>query len=186
MTSVFPRKDNQFEAESARLFATLAEANRLRRTAERHEGTDLGSTPNHINFSTKGNSWPYRLFGWGNPELSHTWTIGAEAILSIPSPAHPEALLVNARLTPLCGPGISYQTVQIEVAGTPVGEWVVHGTGHYFCIVWPRLFGKDRIDLRFAIPGARSPHEIGLNNDSRVLGLMFHDIWLSPLTSVSI
>ena len=142
--------------------------------------------PGHISFAANGNSWPYRLFGWDNPEATHTWTIGTESFLRIPTPRHPEPLLINARITPFTSPSSTIQAVGIHVGDDDIAHWTVTCPGHYFCIVWPRLFQEPGLDLRFSIPDARSPQSEGMSDDHRMLGLMFHDLWLQPLTAVSI
>lgn len=142
--------------------------------------------PYHIDFTANGNSWRYRLFGWDNPETFHSWTSGHEAFLRVPTPRHPQPLLLNARLEPFASPRCSYLNVGILVGHEQIGTWTVACPGHYFCIVWPRFFTGEHLDICFSIPAARSPRSEGMSDDPRVLGLMFRDVWLTPLTPVSI
>mgnify|MGYP003675249890 CR=1 FL=1 len=140
----------------------------------------------YLDFSKAGNSTPFRVFGWDNPENDYTWTIGTEAYLLVPTRRCHSPLLLNVRLDSFRHDSISEQPVVIEANRTEIAHWSVKNFGHYFALIPSRFCTGKELEVRFSIPEACSPREVGAADDDRQLGLRFEALWISTADGVPV
>ena len=136
-----------------------------------------------IGFDTGENSGPYLEHGWSSPDAQGTWTLSPEAELVLNLdwvPAAPALLTVDAdAFTPPQQPVLDTTVV---VNGTAVGQWrfAAGEVRHPRTLLVPAEVLKLRAPLhlvfRFADP--KSPRELGLSWDPRLLGLFVHTVRL--------
>ncbi|GEM_PF-557933 len=121
------------------------------------------------------------------------WSSGAKDVVSIRSRAtlalrlHPETrnmkgpLQLELLLRPFLGHGaLATQRVQLDVDGTPAGEWVLEQE-EALSIALDAAWREDlHLELDFRFPDATSPAQLGMNADERLLG-----VYLGAITLVS-
>jgi hypothetical protein len=149
--------------------------------------TTVSADPiDYLDFSQSGNSAPCRLFGWDNPENDFTWTIGTEAYLLVSTPQNHTPLFLNVRLDSFRYDSLFEQPVIIQANDTEIARWSVKAFGHYFALIPARFCTGGELQLRFSIPEACSPREVGAADDDRQLGLRFEALWMSPADGVPV
>jgi hypothetical protein len=80
-----------------------------------------------IDFRRGRNSAPYRDFGWGRPQPTHTRMTDARATVRLRAridPTHDYELVLEAQLDSVSPPAAGPARVRVEVNGVPVGELV--------------------------------------------------------------
>jgi hypothetical protein len=148
---------------------------------------DQSSSPPEVPYGTKivfgqgGNSEPYKLSGWSKTEEKFTWSEGTTARLRIPVPAVADTVSLKMRMAALIKPPeLPFQPVEIYVNDQKIAEWQVDNTAEFVAVIPPDLTkrGGD-LTISIKIPKATSPKALGLNADTRVLGICCLDLELS-------
>lgn len=130
-----------------------------------------------IDFTDGHSSDPYLMTGWSTPGQGGRWTDGRSAALVVPLAAdRVTALSLRMRFQPYIKPAQERQRVVVRLNGKVVAQW---------------QFTKDQVETRelalpltdiqpppvprlhiqFDFPDARSPRELGISDDTRLLGI---------------
>jgi len=138
-------------------------------------GSVLGQV---INFTP--DSERYRVSGWSKTEGNFAWTEGNSARLALPIPADAGALTVQMSLRGLIQPPtLPSQPVEVYVNDQKVADWQVAETAAFTVEIPAELTkGAELLNLEFRIPKATSPKALGMNADTRVLGICAYSIEL--------
>ena len=163
----------------------------LRPSRREGEGPDSGGmllydrleTQNFNNFRLDvGSSADTRFLfgGWWDAERSDgftfRWAKGAESSLLVPLKESVDYRL-HVRCAPFGYPGSDDQVMQVHVNGVPVDTVVLREGFHDYEVVLPqRVIRAGVNDLRFSYRYAKSPREVGLSPDARVLAVRFDTI----------
>jgi hypothetical protein len=125
-----------------------------------------------IDFRLNGNARSMKIYGWDRGERGGSWTLGRTARLAIPVDGleSPARLVVNARgMAPRRQDRL---TLAVSVNGQPVGSYEFRHRSGY------RTFAFDLPDdvaspvvVDFEIDEPRSPRQLGLSDDPRLLGV---------------
>jgi hypothetical protein len=178
--------------DDARTLGVAMKAIFLYETAEMPKTADYDwGTP--IDFSSGGNYLSFQGIGWSDHyEDDFTWSSGNTSSLIIPIRKTSANVELKAVFRPLTVPGkLEGQVVKVFVNDTFVGEWVAGGHSK----IWDRimrnrgfeehtilipnnLLTNDPMKITFDLPNAAAPKELGLNWDTRVLGIAMRSIVL--------
>lgn len=118
--------------------------------------------------------------GWSYAEEWGTWTEGREAELKffVTRPVL-KPLRVTAAIRSL-----AQQRVDIEVNGELVSSSIVTEQQETLSFdIKSKLYAPGFVNIVVRSPDARSPREMGLGSDSRVVGLGFKDLVIAPVSS---
>jgi hypothetical protein len=131
-----------------------------------------------LSFGKAGNFKPYQDGGWAITNSGDiTWTSGPETGLSLPLPEPSAAVRMSARLKPMLAPGrLERQRVSVSVNGREVTQWELTTNDFQDLeLLIPREYftGKGNTLIRFQLPDARSPAELGVGPDLRPIALAF-------------
>ncbi len=127
-----------------------------------------------IVFGATGNVEPYLGAGWSGPEDKIHWTNGHAATLYLPTSEPGTDLTMKARIGAFTSPGkLNSQTIRVLINRHEVATWELTSNFRIFQTPVPKaLFaGTDTTEITFDMPDATAPIAIGVNNDSRTLGL---------------
>lgn len=140
--------------------------------------------PATLDYTLPGNHASYNLFGFSEPEEKWTWTEASVAALAFAAPKTERAieltLEASALLTRLNPHG---QRTRIFVNNVAVGEMTFGEAPQHFSLkiapdIWNRRSPQRII---FELPDAMAPAVAGGSGDTRVLGLQFYKLTLSPV-----
>jgi hypothetical protein len=152
--------------------------------AARHRRSWAYRPGDAIDFKKGGNGSQYQGKGWSWPEEYGTWTDGdrADLILQLDQPpAGPLQLVLRGKA--FVTPAWPRQDVTVLANDRQIGLWTFTGepTGAQRSAAIPATLLDSRylkLSLRIADP--RSPLSAGLSADPRRLGILVHDVRLSP------
>ena len=130
--------------------------------------------------------------GWGVPEADGVWSSGTHAEITI----DPRELLrvvqgarLNFEVNSLVTAEHPHQRIQISVNGVAAGthEVVFPNSQIQFDVVVPAadMTSSNGIHIAFDLPDAVSPQSIGMNSDTRVLGIQLQTLTASPVDQAS-
>lgn len=135
-----------------------------------------------IIFGYGGDAERHMIRGWSALEPDYTWTSDHVALLGflLGESGAPVNLIVKtgAMIHP---PDIPFQVVDVYADQIKIATWRVSDVATYTAPI-PRKFtsGPEHpLFIRFEIPAAVSPKELGLKDDDRKLGLMMGEATLS-------
>ncbi len=135
-----------------------------------------------ITFGYEGDAVPYQAEGWSPAEKGFTWTVGNRASLLIPKPAVGDyhIRMVVGTFAPEERP---WQRVEISLGDTMLSSEVVVRLTELNVWIPCKVIAvtPDPMPLRFNLPDAARPCDIGPYKDDRVLGLSFRTLDLSPI-----
>jgi hypothetical protein len=122
----------------------------------------------------------YRVSGWSKTEGNFAWTEGSSARLALPIPVDAGPLTVKMTLLGLTQPpALPFQPVEVYVKDRKVAEWQVSASAQFTAEIPAELTkGTKTLNLEFRIPKATSPKALGMNTDTRVLGICAYSIEL--------
>jgi hypothetical protein len=122
----------------------------------------------------------YRVSGWSKTEGDFAWTDGTSARLALPIPADTGPLTVKMTLRGLIQPPtLPSQPVEVYVNDQKVADWQVSDTAAFTGEIPAELTkGAGTLNLEFRIPKATSPKALGMNTDTRILGICGYSIEL--------
>ena len=111
---------------------------------------------------------------WNNREDWGTWSRGKEMVLTLPLPTTPaQSLTLTLTLRAFVNGAIPKQTLQVSSEGKVLGEFYLSKfEGNTIKLDIPnssRQKGYIALDLK--VPNAASPSSIGMDEDSRILGI---------------
>jgi hypothetical protein len=139
-----------------------------------------------IDFSDLYDSRCFMRSGWSHTEPWGVWTDGPIAEMSFrPDTESNRPLILRARVKPFLSGVHDRLSVQVAAGGQQVAEWTFGRGAHkqtwYTAEIPPRA-GAERgrpLDISFSIDAPRSPAELGLSDDLRLLGLGFLKLSIS-------
>ena len=125
---------------------------------------------------------PFMRQGWGGKESWGFWTNGGDASLAFRLPGRSRTdLLLEADAIAFATPTHS-QMVEVFANNIKVGEWSFSvskpPTTQRLVIPAKALGNSEILTIRFHLPDAISPREVGVNEDRRVLGLGLRSVLL--------
>lgn len=135
-----------------------------------------------IDFGSHGNSQGFALTGWSVPEATETWAIGTASRIVLPRPSTPAAYVVVLRLRPHVITGkIEAQRLGVTVNGTMLDAFTLtHATTRACVIPWSVVTARPKLEIDFAMPDAARPTNLANSTDSRLLGVAFTSLRLTP------
>ncbi|WP_353201798.1 hypothetical protein [Polynucleobacter sp.] len=109
---------------------------------------------------------------WNNREDWRVWSRGKDVALTLPLPIN-QAKLLTINLRAFVNGAITAQTVQISSDGEMLGNYsLIKFEDNLIQLDVPAsVKHKGYITLEFKLPNAASPSSIGMDDDSRVLGI---------------
>ena len=113
--------------------------------------------------------------GLSGPEDPGTWTDGPVVAAAIPLQHPPSGdLLLTIEGYPFAHPAHEPISVRVNVNGSPVAEWHldINVTRYRARIPSAVVQGRDQLDILLEINRPGVPKDLGLNPDTRALGLM--------------
>jgi hypothetical protein len=136
---------------------------------------------NAIRFQHRADSRGYMGHGWSWHETTGVWTEGPVAeLLFLIEPKSDGPLEVRILLTPFVAGGHS-QRIAISVNGVELCEWNFRGHEEPIA-VWrkltiPALLARsDELAMLVHVTSPMSPKQVGISDDTRSLGVKFHEM----------
>jgi hypothetical protein len=157
------------------LQSLLALASRSQDTTLRYR---LGE---EINFGDPYDSRCFMLGGWSITERWGTWTHGHRAELSLRLEADtPERLILSAEIRPFLASAHTRLGVAVTCCGRLAANWKFEAPAkvEWRSAVLPS-HANEPLKIAFDIDSPRSPHELGVGEDRRPLGLGFIKMMMS-------
>ena len=145
------------------------------------DGTPVLAYGTKVSFGQGGGSERYRESGWSKTEEKFTWTEGTVAILKMKVPATTDSVTLKMRLASLVKePALPFQPVEVEINGQKMADWQVSNVAE-FAVAIPRDITKkgSEVTVTLKTPKATSPKALGINVDTRILGVCCLDLELS-------
>jgi hypothetical protein len=137
---------------------------------------------------TPGPGRRYLRDGWSGQEPGGIWSTGSASTLAlrVDSGLQSGPLAIEFHLTPFLAPGHSAVTVRLSANGRPVEAKEFSGTSpesRVWSVVLPKGTVSDNqgLELTFKVQSPASPASLGLSGDLRPLGVMLHELRLSPV-----
>ncbi|HEV8184675.1 MAG TPA: hypothetical protein VGP40_01880, partial [Chthoniobacterales bacterium] len=132
-------------------------------------------------FGGRKNGQLYKGSGWNGAEPGFTWTGKDPAALKfkLEPTNRPLALrlVTNGNTHP---PSLLVQPTQVYANGRQIAEWQVDVLAEYTAEIPAGVVGPDGIlTLEFVSKNATSPRELGVNTDSRLLGIACYELILT-------
>jgi len=132
-------------------------------------------------FGGRQNGELYKVSGWNGAEPGFTWTGKDPAVLKFKlEPINrPLALklVTNGNTHP---PSLLVQPTQVYANGRQIAEWQVDVRADYIAEIPTGVVGPDGIlVLEFVSKNATSPRKLGVNTDSRLLGIACYELVLT-------
>jgi hypothetical protein len=134
-----------------------------------------------IEFKTGGDSETYRVSGWSKTEAEFTWTEGTAAKLALPISNSSNGLTLRITMSALIHPPeLTSQPVELYANGEKLSAWEVGDTAEFVATI-PADMTKagGTLALEFKTPKATTPKALGVNADSRILGICVRSLQLT-------
>jgi hypothetical protein len=165
------------------LAITAAEADEERSAARLPPGHESSHSKTYrlgtvLNLGLSGGAQRYKGPGWYPPERHFVWTARGPAVLEFDLPPRERPLRLKMRLAGLTHPELlPAQPTEIYANGSKIAERLVAAPAEHEILIPERALKEDgRLRLELRAPTATTPRVLGLNNDSRVLGVQVHDL----------
>lgn len=132
-------------------------------------------------FGARQNAEWYKGSGWNGAEPAFTWTGKDPAVLKfkIEPPQAPLTLTLKAQGNTL-PPRLLAQTTRVYANKQQIAEWKVDEMGEYTAQIPVSIIGPDGLlTIELATENATSPKELGVNTDSRTLGIACYELLLT-------
>lgn len=113
----------------------------------------------------KANASKYCASGFSYNEESFTWTDGLAAVMSFTISDK------NLVLEYTCAPFNGSQHIILYANDLQIADYILTAEGDKKVSIPPECLGSGALNLRFELPDARSPKELGMGEDSRTLGI---------------
>lgn len=139
-----------------------------------------------INFGAKGDSERFRGEGWSHTETAFTWALGPRARLQLKVPWNNRALGVRMRLAGMHKlPELPFQVVELAANDTVVATWQVSRTADFIAVIPPDVLAKkSALNLELRFQNATSPQALGLNADTRPLGVSCFEMQITKAVAI--
>lgn len=139
-----------------------------------------------INFGAKGDSERFRGEGWSHTETAFTWALGPRARLQLKVPWNNRPLGVRMRLGGMHKlPELPFQVVDLAANDTVVATWQVSRTTDFTAVIPPDVLAKKRsLNLELRFQNATSPQALGLNADTRPLGVSCFEMQITKAVAI--
>jgi hypothetical protein len=133
-----------------------------------------------IEFKSGSNSERYRVSGWSAAEPNFTWSEGTSAKVALPIGANAGALTLKLTTAALIkGPELPFQPVEVYANGKKIADWQVGDVAEFSATIPADMTTDTRaLTIEFRTPKAVSPKSLGLNSDTRALGICVHSLEL--------
>lgn len=134
------------------------------------------SLPVEFNFGEKGNAASIKGAGWSYPEPEFTWTYGKTAELTLPISTNSiKDLKVTVSASPLVsGENLKEQLVIVRSNGVELNQWTMDHDGEYVVDIPSNHIRDGVLTIDFEIPKATTPSSLGIDQDTRILGMSVH------------
>lgn len=131
-----------------------------------------------INWSTQEDIYKFDPGGWSSSESTHTWTIGREATLSISLEKLPEKdLEMKLTLTPFTVPNkLDEQMIEVYINDNYIQTFSAKTYGEYSIEIPLKYIETPLINIKLSISNPTVPASLGIDDDSRELGIALHSI----------
>lgn len=140
----------------------------------------LGSV---VRFGIGEDAARYKLSGWYSAERNFTWMGETAAVLGfkLQEQLSGRPLRLRATLgTNTVPPQLPSQPTLVYANGQQIAEWHVDRFADYTVIIPAELLGPDQpLSIEFRTPKATSPKALGVNEDSRKLGVALHELQIT-------
>ncbi len=135
-------------------------------------------------FKTGGSGLMFLKSGFSNPEETHVWTDGLEAVVSFETTQTETDLTLSLKAAPFARASLGDdQSCEVSFDGKQVSTWklVGHPTGQPFTAIIPKELVKPgkAAQLSFKFNKLTSPKLAGESADGRLLGLSFQQMEIS-------
>ncbi len=130
-----------------------------------------------IRFGKGGNAYNYQIEGWSEPEEGFTWSNGNMASIFIPIRTSDADLMLNFRIFPFVSDKLKQQDINILVNKQKLGDLKIKAEGEYEIKIPNKYITGSSLLIQFEFPNACSPAQLGVNEDTRKLGVAFK--WIS-------
>ncbi|MBD1869717.1 hypothetical protein H6F95_20925 [Cyanobacteria bacterium FACHB-471] len=147
----------------------------------------LGDT---ISFSANAHPMVFYSLGWAKPEDWGTGTLGKDARLVMQVDGSPASNAVELSAIARAFVNEEHPKLDVEVIvnGEEVGQWeFVYGEsadGERKAVIPADLVAKQNpLEIVFKMPNAKSPAELGISSDGRVLGLGIYELRLDNVSN---
>ncbi len=132
----------------------------------------------NIDFSRTGNGAAFMKAGWSDPEANETWSVDGASTLAVPAPEQRASYFMMLKLRPHIAAGrLPSQRLRVTVNGAEIAQFTLTKPATRACrIPWSVISGRTVLDIRFDLPDAASPADIGTGTDQRALGIAFAGI----------
>lgn len=131
-----------------------------------------------LSFGKDGDSERFRTSGWSHTEDQQTWTDGNVALLEFSGLPPSQALTLTMTLVGLTKPPeLPAQPVTVFANGKQIADWQVSDKHQYTASIPADIVDQTgKLRLEFRMPKATSSKSLGINEDSRTLGVAVTDI----------
>jgi hypothetical protein len=133
-----------------------------------------------IEFGEGGTSEIYRVSGWTGTGKgkTFTWSEGTSAKLALPIPAGSGELTIKMRMGGLVHPpDLLFQPVEVYANGQKIADLQVGEFADFEASIPAAIPNPGgTIEIEFRIPNATSPKSLGVNSDTRDLGIFVAQI----------
>jgi hypothetical protein len=128
--------------------------------------------------------------GWSNTENTHIWSNGPDAEITLPPTQGDYDLYMHLDANTL-----GRQNIKLTLNGVPLAPLLVEGKGFVDVSIFlpHNLLKKNENNvINLNLPDSRSPKELGMSGDARILGIALRDVkitknsFLPPRDSVTI
>lgn len=127
---------------------------------------------NVVKFGNGGDGKRYQVSGWSGTEQAFTWTDATSAVLVFKIPPTQSALNLRMNLEGLTAPALPFQPVHVVANGKEIALWEVAEKRDFTAVIPADVSqGADTLTLTLIIPKATTPASLGMNNDTRTLGV---------------
>jgi hypothetical protein len=144
--------------------------------------------PERINFERGGNSKNYQTHGWYQPEKSGTWSIGSDGVLVIALSDVSDREKLQKGLN-LSATGLAFLTnkqphtsVKLICNQQLITEWdftLGDALKTLSAFIPPEIVWKHEVlEIIFRSSNSKSPKELGISSDTRVLGVFVKEVKL--------
>jgi hypothetical protein len=133
----------------------------------------LGTT---IEFGKQGDAKRFCGRGWSQPEDQLTWTEGESAIMVLGVPASQPFMLRATMAGLVKGPELPFQPTAVFANGKKIADWQVSEKKEYTAKIPGLVTVGGELLLEFQTPKATTPKSLGINEDTRVLGVAMFTI----------
>ncbi len=127
------------------------------------------------------NADQWRTSGWSSPEINGTWSLGTSTSLVINVPdlnkQNAKTLHLKAVIQPLTkAPELTKQLVEVSINNKVIGKWDVDVAQEYSMAIPTDTLSNPHLHITFTLPNAASPASLGMNTDTRKLGILFKEL----------